>query len=80
MQKNSSSLYSKFILNLFIIYLLNDWSRNPTTNLTVENCLSGQAKLTRNADKSKFTYNGCGIAFGGKDMLTTPRNVVTFWC
>ena len=29
-QKSSSSLYSNFILNFYIVYELNDWPRNPT--------------------------------------------------
>ena len=31
-QKSSSSLYSTFILNLYIVYELNNWPRNPTNN------------------------------------------------
>ena len=38
--------------------------------------------MTRNANKSKFTYNGRGIAFDGKGMLSygndLARNVVIF--
>ena len=29
-QKNSSSLYNNFYLNLYIVYELNNWLRNPT--------------------------------------------------
>ena len=67
-EKSSSSLYSNFILNLYIVYELSKWSRNPTNKFTLKNCLFGTVKLTRNADKSKFTYNGRGIAFDGKGM------------
>ena len=39
-------------------------------------------KLTRNAEKSKFTYNGWGIAFDGKGFWSfdndTARNVIIF--
>ena len=57
-QKTLSSLYSNFILNLYIVYELNTWPHNPTNNFTLKNCLFGTVKLTRNADKTKFTYNG----------------------
>ena len=38
--------------------------------------------MTRNADQSKFTYNGRGIAFDGKGMWSYvnyfARNIVIF--
>ena len=33
-QKCYSSLYSNFILNLYIVYELNNWEHNPTNNFT----------------------------------------------
>ena len=81
-QKNFSSFYNNFILNLYIVYELNTWSRNPTNNFTLKSSLFGTIKLTRNADKSKFTYNGRGIAFDGKGYWSfdndTARNVIIF--
>ena len=56
--KKLSSLYSNFILNLYIVYELNTWPRNHTNNFALKNCLFGTVKLTRTADKSKSTYNG----------------------
>ena len=56
-QKNSSSLYNNFYLNLCIVYELNNWLRIPTYNFTLKNCLFGTVKSTRNTDKCKFTYN-----------------------
>ena len=42
----------------------------------------GTTKLTRNVDKSKFTYNGWGIALDGKIFCSfdgdTARNVLIF--
>ena len=35
-QKNSSSLSSNFILNLQIVYGLNNWPHNPTKNFTLK--------------------------------------------
>ena len=80
MQKNYFSMDSSFILNLYIFYELNNWSRNPTNNSTLKNCLFGTVKLKRNADKSKFTYNGREIAFDGKGVRNFgnyfARNIV----
>ena len=67
-QKNSSSLYINFILNLYIVYELNNCPSNPTNNFALQNFLLGAVKLTRYADKNKFNYNGCGIGFDGKGM------------
>ena len=49
-----------------MVYELNTWSRNPVNNFTLKNSLFGTVKLVRNAIKSKFTYNGRGIAFDGE--------------
>ena len=56
-QKLFSSLYSNFILNLYIVYELNNWPLHPTDNFTLKNCLFDTVNLTKNADKSKFSYN-----------------------
>ena len=44
-QKSSSSLYSIFILNLYIVYEVNTWPRNPANNFTLKQCLFGPVKL-----------------------------------
>ena len=49
-----------------MVYELNTWPRNSAYNFTSKNCLFGTVKLTSNADKSKFTYNGRIIAFDRK--------------
>ena len=46
------------MLNVCIVYKLNNWPRNPTNNFPQQNCLLGTVKLVRDAIKSKFTYNG----------------------
>ena len=37
-QKNLSSLYSNFILNLCTVYKSNNWPRYPTNNVTLFIC------------------------------------------
>ena len=82
MQKNFSSFYRNFILNLHIVYELNAWPRNFTNNFKLINCLFGTVKLTRNADKSKFSYKGQEIVFDGKSFRSfdndTAKKVVIF--
>ena len=57
-QRINFSFYRNFIINLHIVYELNTSQRNSNTNFTLKSCIFGTVKLTRNADKSKFTYNG----------------------
>ena len=81
-QKSSPSLCSNFILNLCIVYELNNWPRNPTNSFSLKNCLFGTVKLVRNAIKNKFTYNGWGITFDGEGSWSfgngCARNVLIF--
>ena len=78
-QRINFSFYRNFIINLHIAYELNTSQRNSNTNFTLKNCIFGTVKLTRNADKSKFTYNGWGIALDRKGFWSfdneTARNV-----
>ena len=62
-QKSFPSSYSNFILNLYIVYELNTWPRNPAINFTLKIYLFGTVKLVKGTMKSKFTYHGRGIAF-----------------
>ena len=56
------------MLNLYIFDELNNWLHIPTNNFTLKNYLFSTVKLTRNADKIKFTYNGQGIPFDVKTV------------
>ena len=55
------SLLHKNVINLYIIYKLDTWSRNSNTDFTLDNCLFGAVKLTKNADPDKYGYSGYGI-------------------
>ena len=57
-QRINFSFYRNFIINLHIAYELNTSQPNSNTNFTLKNCIFGTVKLTRNVDKSKFSYNG----------------------
>ena len=82
MLKIISYLYNDFILNLYIVYEFNTKPHNPANSFSLKDCLFGTVKLTKNADKSKFTYNGRGIAFDGKGSWSFSngfaRNVTIF--
>ena len=54
---NNVSVFRK-IINLYISYTLDPWSRDLDTDFTWCNCLFGAVKLTKNADPNKYEYSG----------------------
>ena len=80
--KKSSSLYTNFKLDLFIVCELNNWPQNTTNNFLLKNCYFATIELVRNRIKSKFTYNGQGIPFDGEGSWSFDkgfaRNVAIF--
>ena len=75
-QKSSSSFYSNFTLNLYIVYKLNNFPVNNNNNFSLINLL-GTVRLVRNVIKCKFSYNRLIIALWsfGKGF---DRNVEIF--
>ena len=75
-QKSSSSFYSNFTLNLYIVYKLNNFPVNNNNNFSLIN-LFGTVRLVRNVIKCKFSYNRLIIALWsfGKGF---DRNVEIF--
>ena len=45
---------------------------NNDADFTLENCLFGEVKLTKNADVDKYKYFGYGIGFDGKRVFSHP--------
>ena len=69
------------IVNIYIVYKLDSIINN--SSVTLENCLFGAVKLTKNADINKYKYSGYGIGFDSKGNFSHPRggdckNVVIF--
>ena len=59
------------MVNIYIVYDLKS-TLNYNENITLENCLFGAIKLTKNADINKYKYSGCGIGFDGKGAFSHP--------
>ena len=79
---NNISIRKKLI-KLYISYILDQWSRDLNTDLTLNNCLFGSVKLTKNADPDKHKYNGYGIGFDSRlEFLLSDgsvgKNVINF--
>ena len=74
--------YLTKIVNVYIVYELNAWSRNPTNNFKFKNCLFGATNIVKNSDKEKYVYSGCWITFDSAGFWSfdndTARNVIVF--
>ena len=57
------------IVNIFVVFDLKS-TLNYNTDFTLENCLSGAVKLSKNADVDKYKYFGYGIKFDGKGVFS----------
>ena len=59
--------YMTKIANVYIVYILAAWPRNPTNNFKFKNCLFGATNIVKNSDKEKYVYRGYGITFDSAD-------------
>ena len=76
-----TNLHGK-IVNIYIVYVITS-NVNASNYLTLENCLFGSVKLTKNSDIDGYGYFGYGIGFDGKGFFSHPsggigRNVIIF--
>ena len=62
-KQNSVPFLYKNIVNLYITYKLNTWSKDLITDFTLGNCLLAVVKLTKNADPDKYKYSSYNIRF-----------------
>ena len=69
------------IVNIYIIYRLTPDTKD--SSVTLQNCLFGAVKLTKNADIDEYKFSGYGIGFYSRGSFSHPsggygRNVVIF--
>ena len=55
--------YANNFVNVYIVYDLGAWPRNPTNNFKFKNWLFGVTSVVKNRNKEKYVYNGYGITF-----------------
>ena len=83
--KNDGKIYFKFrggclkedktksefdkIINIYIVYDLES-NLNYNPDFTVENCLFGGVRVTKNTDVDKYKYSGYDTGFDGKGVFT----------
>ena len=46
--------YTTKLVNVYIVYDLEAWTRDPANNLKFKNCLFGVANTVKNCDKEKW--------------------------
>ena len=82
--KENKSIYPvKSVVNIYIVYSVDPIINTRKTDFTVQNCLFGAVKLTKDVSTSNFQYKGYGIClyeesdftFGN---ITNGKNVIIF--
>ena len=71
------------VINIYCVYKIDSIASTRVDTFTVQNALFGAMEITKNADTSKYNYNGYGICFdeGGtfsKENINNGRNVLIF--
>ena len=69
MLQTKQSFFHKNIVNLYITYELDTWSKDLNTDFSLGICLFGTVKLTKNADPDKYKHRGYGIGFEFRSKL-----------
>ena len=56
-------IYLTKIVNVYIVYDLDAWPRNPTNNFKFKNYLIGENNAVKNSDNETHSYIGYEITF-----------------
>ena len=82
LKQDPGSFFHGGIVNVYIVYEISK-NINISDYPTLENCLFGAVKLTKNADIDKYGYSGYGIGFDRRSSFSFPgggfgQNVLIF--
>ena len=70
------------IVNVYIVYDLDVWSRKPANNSKFKNCLFGATYIVQSSDKETYVYSEYGVTFYNTGSWSFDnefaRNVVIF--
>ena len=64
------------IVNVYIVYYLDNWPKILLNNFTLKNCLFGGTNAVTNSDTVKWVHSGYGRAFDGKVEWNFGNNSV----
>ena len=70
----------KNIVNLYISYRLNIWSKHLNPDFILYNCLFGAVKWTKNAEFDKYGHSGYGIGFNARSQYFYFQTAVGIKC
>ena len=71
-QEDKAPVTPKNVVNLFIAYELDTWSRDLNTDFTLKDFLFRAVKLTKNADPDKYKYSCYRIGFDSHSEFSLP--------
>ena len=57
------SNYLTKIVNVYNVYDLGAWLKNPTNNFKFKNCLFGATNIAQNSDREVYLYSGYRVTF-----------------
>ena len=82
LKQDPRSLFLGGIVNVYVVYEISK-NINISDYPTLENCLFGAVKLTKNADIDKYGYSGYGIGFDRRSSFSFPsggfgQNIIIF--
>ena len=68
-QEDKAAFTPNNVVNLFIVYELDRWSRDLNTDFT-HDWVFGAVKLTKNADPDNYKYSGYSIGFDSRSEFS----------
>ena len=83
LKQDKMTFTNKTIVNIYIVHELRVSPRGYDDYPTLENCLFGAVKLTKNADTDKYKYSRYDIKFERRGILSFPStgfgcNIIIF--
>ena len=58
-QEDKAPFTPNNIVNLFMVFALDRWSRDLNTDFILKDCLFGAVKITKNVNPEKYLYPFC---------------------
>ena len=82
-KQDKATFTPKNVVNLLVVFELDTWSQDLSTDFTLNNYLFGSVKLTKNVDPDKYKYSGYGTGFDSRSLFSLPnfdwgKNVIIF--
>ena len=59
-------------MNIYVVYEISFSNHRYDDYPTLENCLFGRVKQTKNANIDRYRYSGCGIGFDRRVKFSYP--------